>query len=294
MMRNRFSRILAALLVVILMGSLVLPVVAQRRRSSSSIRSSGTVRVRGYYRKDGTYIRPHYRTRPDGILSNNLSASTNSHHAPLVGTKEYPLGVWVDPINKDLIYNTPLQGVSANYDSTSLIVKEVSPSSRIKKGAIILRYRFTSSPAFSYPTSWADLSAIAMASEEKKITLNGLTSEGKEFTEEVNILGPETFVGPNEPDVESGAGFFVGASHDRGDKPAFINSVEVGSELSAGMKIEGIRTLKQSEFIQITRWSDVEKFLRANPTEEVVLKGTNKDGGAFTLVAKVRKSSLKD
>ena len=32
------------------------------------------VHVSGYYRKDGTYVRPHYRSSPDGITSNNYSA----------------------------------------------------------------------------------------------------------------------------------------------------------------------------------------------------------------------------
>jgi hypothetical protein len=32
-----------------------------------------TVSVRGYTRSDGTYVRPHVRTAPDGIKSNNLS-----------------------------------------------------------------------------------------------------------------------------------------------------------------------------------------------------------------------------
>ncbi len=31
------------------------------------------VYVRGYYRKDGTYVRPHYRTTPDGNPYNNYS-----------------------------------------------------------------------------------------------------------------------------------------------------------------------------------------------------------------------------
>jgi hypothetical protein len=33
----------------------------------------GDVRVRGYTRKDGTYVAPHTRSRPDGIKSNNRS-----------------------------------------------------------------------------------------------------------------------------------------------------------------------------------------------------------------------------
>lgn len=27
------------------------------------------VRVRGYHRKDGTYVRPHYRTAPDSLFT---------------------------------------------------------------------------------------------------------------------------------------------------------------------------------------------------------------------------------
>jgi hypothetical protein len=33
--------------------------------------------VRGYYRKDGTYVQPHQRTNPDGDRSNNYSSPGN-------------------------------------------------------------------------------------------------------------------------------------------------------------------------------------------------------------------------
>ena len=38
---------------------------------------AGRVRVRGYYRKDGTYVKPHYRTVPDGNPYNNYSYPGN-------------------------------------------------------------------------------------------------------------------------------------------------------------------------------------------------------------------------
>ena len=38
---------------------------------------AGRVRVRGYYRKDGTYVRPHYRSAPDGNPYNNYSFPGN-------------------------------------------------------------------------------------------------------------------------------------------------------------------------------------------------------------------------
>lgn len=35
------------------------------------------VHVRGHYRQDGTYVRPHYRSAPDGNFSNNWSTKGN-------------------------------------------------------------------------------------------------------------------------------------------------------------------------------------------------------------------------
>lgn len=35
------------------------------------------VKVKGYYRKDGTYVQPHYRSDPDGNVWNNWSTYPN-------------------------------------------------------------------------------------------------------------------------------------------------------------------------------------------------------------------------
>lgn len=40
---------------------------------------SAQVKVRGYYRKDGTYVRPHYRSSPDGNPYNNWSYPGNTN-----------------------------------------------------------------------------------------------------------------------------------------------------------------------------------------------------------------------
>jgi hypothetical protein len=39
--------------------------------------TAGDVRVKGYYRKDGTYVPPHYRSSPDDNFSNNWSTYGN-------------------------------------------------------------------------------------------------------------------------------------------------------------------------------------------------------------------------
>jgi hypothetical protein len=39
--------------------------------------SGGSVHVNGYYRSNGTYVTPHYRSAPDGDFSNNWSTKGN-------------------------------------------------------------------------------------------------------------------------------------------------------------------------------------------------------------------------
>ena len=52
------------------------------------------VRVRGYTRKDGTYVSPHYRSAPDGNFNNNWSTKGNVNpHTGEAGTEVAPNGV---------------------------------------------------------------------------------------------------------------------------------------------------------------------------------------------------------
>jgi hypothetical protein len=41
--------------------------------------ASAAVHVNGYYRKDGTYVAPHYRSNPDGNPYNNWSYPGNTN-----------------------------------------------------------------------------------------------------------------------------------------------------------------------------------------------------------------------
>jgi hypothetical protein len=41
--------------------------------AASIVGASAQVNVNGYYRSNGTYVAPHWRSSPDGIESNNWS-----------------------------------------------------------------------------------------------------------------------------------------------------------------------------------------------------------------------------
>lgn len=49
------------------------------------INALGQVRVKGYFKKDGTYVQPHTRTLPDGYKYNNYSSYGNAN--PYIGKK---------------------------------------------------------------------------------------------------------------------------------------------------------------------------------------------------------------
>ncbi|MFW9874931.1 MAG: hypothetical protein ACFFG0_17630 [Candidatus Thorarchaeota archaeon] len=66
--------------------------------------SFAEVRVRGYHRKDGTYVKPHYRTNPNNTIRDNYSTWPNVNpHTGKQGTinpyKEYNPYKLKDPYN---------------------------------------------------------------------------------------------------------------------------------------------------------------------------------------------------
>ena len=70
------------------------------------------VRVRGYYRKDGTYVRPHVRSSPDGIRSNDYGPSRNSWELTNPRSRDYDR----DGVPNYLDSDSDNDGFSDDYD----------------------------------------------------------------------------------------------------------------------------------------------------------------------------------
>lgn len=50
---------------------------------------SKDVHVKGYYRKNGTYVRPHIRSSPDQYRWNNYGPSTNTYQLMNPGQRDW-------------------------------------------------------------------------------------------------------------------------------------------------------------------------------------------------------------
>jgi hypothetical protein len=58
---------------------------------SASQQADADMWVRGYYRSNGTYVRPHYRSDPDGYFYNNWSTYPNINpYTGRMGTRRTP------------------------------------------------------------------------------------------------------------------------------------------------------------------------------------------------------------
>lgn len=52
-------------------------ILAAAALAALAIPASAQVHVQGYYRADGTYVAPYYRTAPDNTINNNYSTYPN-------------------------------------------------------------------------------------------------------------------------------------------------------------------------------------------------------------------------
>ncbi len=70
------------------------------------------VKVRGYYRKDGTYVRPHYRTAPNSTNRDNFSTRGNTN--PYTGKRG-----WVRPDSEPFVNSSARTNTTVRRQITS-------------------------------------------------------------------------------------------------------------------------------------------------------------------------------
>ena len=62
---------------------------------AATVTAYADVHVRGYYRSNGTYVQPHYRSNPDGNFYNNWSTYPNVNpYTGATGTRQTPSYNW--------------------------------------------------------------------------------------------------------------------------------------------------------------------------------------------------------
>ena len=268
------NRFLSALVVFLSLVGVVVGEPVQKRQKSSSSKSSykksssshrssraktvGPVHVHGYFRKNGTYVAPHYRSHPDGNFWNNWSTRGNINpFTGKLGTKDYPNGAWVGTRSSNSTYNTPFDGVTADYSAPSVVrVRTAEAWTGVPTGATLLQY---STPSQRTPvpiTSWDQLSTDVMAAEHSVVTLHGKKVSGERFTADVAVLGAKNW---------SGLGVSVFANVDPDESSERGAGIGVASSLWPGKSIESIAIDQNAEPVSVDSWAAIVEFTTAHP-----------------------------
>ncbi len=101
----------------------------------SSFSAYAVVSVRGYYRSNGTYVAPHYRSNPDGNFYNNWSTKGNVNpYTGEAGTKTSP-----SPSSRTEINN--LGSLGSNTPTTTSL-KPLSTLSNINKEINTVKWKY--------------------------------------------------------------------------------------------------------------------------------------------------------
>ena len=133
------------------------------------------VRVKGYTRKDGTYVNPHYRSNPDGNFYNNWSTVGNVNpYTGKIGTKTENSNqgkIYKPSTTKDLNIpylqsSNPAKSTQFN-TSQNIITKSVPISSLYSDPKIIVSQRLKN---LDYKEDTSHLSLIDMLGLESKIS----------------------------------------------------------------------------------------------------------------------------
>ena len=121
----------------------------------SSIVLAKDVYVRGYYRKDGTYVRPHHRSSPDSTTANNYGRPSYRQRKQYQHYQELPSYTYdydSDGITNQYDYDDDNDGISDVYDSNQYNKQ----SSSFYQSTFDSYGGYDSDSGYGYDSDWGD------------------------------------------------------------------------------------------------------------------------------------------
>jgi hypothetical protein len=202
-----------------------------------------------------------------------------------LGTKDYPLGVWLDAKDRQTTYNTPFSGINADYESKIGAVVSSSTLKEISTGSRLTHYRTPRSKTYAEIESWHDLSGRAMDSGDSEWWFKGQDSKGKPFESKVSILPAQAWsgLGPDQASPATEKGVFVGLDQDPEERIAKIGQSDGEYKNQSGGTIKAMRRVG-GQFVSVESWKDIKTLIQSWSDKEVILKVVDSTGTEFFLL----------
>lgn len=196
---------------------------------------------------------PHYRSHPDGNFWNNWSTRGNVNpFTGKVGTKDYPNGGWIGKRNSKSVYNTPLEGVTADYAVTdSVVVKSAEPWTGIPSGATLTSFTLPNSKPIPLE-SWDQLVAEVISGGVVSVKVAGNHSSGEAFSADLNVLAADQW---------SGTGYQLFKDVILEQDGSLSLNVSQSSPKAAGQIITNITCVEDEKIANVSSWDELHEYV---------------------------------
>lgn len=237
---------------------------------------------------------PHYRTKADGLKSNNFSFNWSSPEVKSrIGTREYPLGVWLSSQYPDVLINTPIQGVLADFENSTVVIVKEAHRTSLETKDVISDYRFSTTEPFQKAESWHEISSAAMESGKSFILLKGKRKNGQEFEAKVAILQPENWSAYNELGATDQSRIVQGnlfINVLESEEPGVCRIADAGDDLRLlrNAVIDGVRTPEGDTYLAVTDWESLRRAVSKLKATRVVLRGLSVRGDRLAALVSVK------
>ncbi|HMS55790.1 MAG TPA: hypothetical protein PKA27_10350 [Fimbriimonadaceae bacterium] len=252
---------------------------AQKKQSHSS---KSAVKVRGYFRKDGTYVRPHYRSPKDKFFGNNWTTSGNKN--PFTGEWGWLLGpaqrsqsAIGSASSSSVPHNSlnPADQISEKMsvrDSEGGVMVEIAVTDSLPKGFLITGLKVVGSNKVVRVAKTQDIRDFFDARQSGEFLATGTTPSGGRFytsvtREQFASLNDPPIDGPQAlPDSNACPTFIFGISRGRvgclwTNRPDFIAVNDIVDGFSAVTGAGSEPAAKSYNPIELVRfWASNEEF----------------------------------
>jgi hypothetical protein len=172
------------------------------------------------------------------------------------------------------------------------VIDYAGDNSNLGSGCQIIGIRPREDNEFVSVAKWSDVESFLDTHRALvDVVVKGTKADGSSFTSLVKIARELASSVTPANSAPSGAsdGLFLGVTHGSGDAPLVITAATSDSNLDAGSTIRGIRGRNDTDYVAVTKWSEIEAFVIAHMSDRaVVVRGTKADGSPFVALVKLR------
>lgn len=189
-----------------------------------------------------------------------------------VGTLAYPQGRWQGL----RVYNTPLEGIDADYEAKGVTILRVTDVPGLSAGAKITHYRVTDEGDYVAVANWPDLLESAREAPDNSIWIKGVDKNKHAFAIALDLISEDMWTAPDQnPELE---GLIAGVTLKQDADAIVVTFARTGGALPIGAQVKGIYAPEATEPTPLDDLRALADYVVKHPADKLALAVLVADG----------------